>query len=142
MKLEIEILNNGVVKPKYATEGSAAFDLVASEDMKFFADERQLVKTGLYAKIPEGYELQVRSRSGMAFHHGVVVLNSPGTIDSDYRGEIGVLLMNFTDRPYEVKKGDRIAQAVLAPVVQATFKMVNAISETERGQGGFGSTGR
>ena len=103
---------------------------------------RALVKTGLVAEIPSGYEIQVRPRSGLAFKHGVTVLNSPGTVDSGYRGEIGVILVNFGDEPFPVSVGDRIAQLVVSPVTQAEISETSDVSSSERGEGGFGSTGK
>ena len=100
-----------------------------------------MVSTGLFPEIPENFEIQVRSRSGLAAKNGVFVLNSPGTVDSDYRGEIKVILANMSDKVFEIRKGDRIAQLVVAPVQQAEFSIVSEISETERSKGGFGSTG-
>jgi len=101
-----------------------------------------LVPTGLRLEIPEGYEMQIRPRSGLSFKHGITLVNAPGTIDSDYRGPLGVLLVNLGTEPYIVRHGDRIAQAVVAPVVQAEFNLTEELSETGRGAGGFGSTGR
>jgi len=101
----------------------------------------KLVKTGIAVEIPRGYEAQIRSRSGLALKHGIMVLNSPGTIDSDYRGEIGVILANLGLNAVQIKKGDRIAQMVFAPIVTALFTVVDALSETDRSEGGFGSTG-
>ena len=134
--------------PTYETEGSAGADLRAnfSEDARgglvLQAGERVLVPTGLRLEIPHGYEVQVRPRSGLALKHGITLPNSPGTIDSDYRGPLGVILMNAGAAPFAVYHGDRIAQMVVAPVVQARFELVDAMSETVRGAGGFGSTGR
>ena len=103
--------------------------------------ERVLLPTGFAMAIPHGFEAQIRPRSGLAFHHGVTLLNTPGTIDSDYRGEVKVLLINLGAEPFVVRPGDRIAQLVVAPVTQATFELVTALDETERGAGGYGSTG-
>ncbi len=129
--------------PQYATDGAAGADLCAHlvETLVIPAGARACIPTGLFLEIPEGYELQIRSRSGLALKHGVVVLNSPGTIDSDYRGEIGIILMNHGEHPFEVQPGMRIAQAVLAPMIKARYLRVNALSASSRGAGGFGHTG-
>lgn len=146
------IQENKVEYPKYETEGSAGFDLRAisfefngdcyCDDIILLPGRRTLIKTGLFVEIPKGYELQIRPRSGLALKHGIAVLNSPGTIDGDYRGEIGVILINHGYEPFEIKIGDRIAQAVLVPITQAAFKVVDKLGQTERGEGGFGSTGK
>ncbi len=142
MKLKIKKLNPEAIIPAYQTELSAGFDLHSIEDYIIKPMERKLIKTGLAFEIEPGYEVQIRPRSGLAFKHGITVLNSPGTIDADYRGEIMVLLINLGSEEFEIKKGERIAQAVIAPVVQAEFEEVNELSETKRGKGGFGSTGK
>lgn len=132
---------DGIELPVYATQGSAGVDLKSSEEnFLLFPQERRLVHTGLFIEIPEGYEGQVRPRSGLAIKHGITVLNSPGTVDSDYRGEVCVILYNSSSDPYQVKKGDKIAQMVFAKVEQMEFVMVSDLSETERGEGGFGHT--
>lgn len=134
----------GAAVPVYASQGASGADLAAAEDMVIPAGEVRMVPTGLSVQIPVGFEIQVRSRSGLAAKEQVFVLNSPGTVDSDYRGEVKVILANFGTKPYEVKKGARIAQAVLCPVYQAMFEPVETrdeLEETERGTGGFGSTG-
>ncbi len=131
--------------PEYKTEGSSGFDLRSIEELWISSGEVKLIRTGLYFEIPEGYEIQVRSRSGLALKDRIVVLNSPGTIDSDYRGEIGAILYNSSPRSFRVEIGDRIAQAVLCPVVQAEFEEVSSLKDLEdskRGDGGFGSTGK
>lgn len=129
--------------PQYATSGSAGMDLCAACEMIVIPPhEKRIIGTGIRCAIPEGYELQVRSRSGLAMRDGVVVLNSPGTIDSDYRGEICVVLMNHSDKGFVVMRGDRIAQAVLCPVVRCDWKVVTSLGSTSRGEGGFGSTGK
>lgn len=134
--------------PSYETEGSAGADLRANfeEDARagliLQAGERALVPTGLRLEIPVGYEVQIRPRSGLALKHGITLPNSPGTIDSDYRGPLGVILMNAGSVPFTVNHGDRIAQMVVAPVVQAQFELATALGDTVRGEGGFGSTGR
>ncbi len=133
----------GLPLPRVATEGSAGADLRAAVEAPVTIEPgaRQLVPTGLTIALPVGYEAQVRPRSGLALRHGVTVLNSPGTIDSDYRGEIGVILVNHGDVPFVVSRGDRMAQMVVAPVVQATWQEVDQLDESARGDGGFGSTG-
>lgn len=140
-QINFQKINPDARIPQYATEGSAGFDFCSVLDYSLKPMERKLFPTGLKLEIPRGYELQIRPRSGLALKFGITVLNSPGTIDSDYRGEIGILLVNFGDKPYDVKKGERIAQGVLAPYTQATFREVSSLEETSRGTGGFGSTG-
>jgi len=142
MKLKIKKLNKEAIIPAYQTELAAGFDLHSIEEYVLKKGERKLIKTGLAFEIEDGYEVQIRPRSGLAFKHGITVLNSPGTIDADYRGEIMVLLINLGDEDFEIKKGERIAQAVVAPVVQAKFEEVEELSSTKRGAGGFGSTGK
>ena len=132
----------GLPLPAYQTAGAAGLDLVAATGLTLPPGGRASVPTGLSLAIPEGYEGQVRPRSGLAMKHGVTVLNAPGTIDSDYRGELCVLLINHGDTPFVVERGARIAQLVLAPVVQARLLRVEALDDTARGAGGFGSTGR
>lgn len=133
----------GAFFPLYKTSGAAGADVCAciSEKIVLKKGERILVPTGLFFEIPEGFEIQVRPRSGLAFKNGITVLNTPGTIDSDYRGELNVLLANFGDDDFEIKNGDRIAQIIVAPVTLGDFVQVESLSETERGSGGFGSTG-
>jgi dUTP pyrophosphatase len=127
--------------PAYATAGAAGMDVVAAEDMTLAPGARHAVATGFAMAIPEGYEVQVRPRSGLALKHGVTCLNTPGTIDSDYRGEVKVILANLGDAPFAIARGDRIAQLVPAPVQRATLAEVETLEETARGAGGFGSTG-
>lgn len=131
--------------PRYETVGAAGADICANlpdrATMVVDAGARALVPTGLAMAIPQGYEVQVRPRSGLALKHGIALVNSPGTIDSDYRGEVGVIVLNTSDTPFEVTHGMRIAQLVLAPVVQAGFAEVDSLDDTARGAGGFGSTG-
>lgn len=129
--------------PDYATEQSAGLDLLAAveKELVLAAGGRALVPTGIALALPRGYEAQVRPRSGLALRHGVTVLNSPGTVDADYRGEIGVILANLGDRPFTVERGMRIAQLVLAPVARLAWNEVAALPESVRGDGGFGSTG-
>lgn len=128
--------------PTYATEGAAGLDLRADVPVRLLPGERALVPTGLALAIPPGFEGQVRPRSGLALRDGVTCLNSPGTIDSDYRGEVGVILANLGQKPVELKRGDRIAQLVVAPVARAELAEVPELPPTSRGAGGFGHTGR
>ncbi|MBN8891301.1 MAG: deoxyuridine 5'-triphosphate nucleotidohydrolase [Rhodospirillales bacterium 70-18] len=133
----------GLPLPAYATEGSAGLDLLAAvqEPVTLPPGGRALVPTGLAIALPPGYELQVRPRSGLALKHGIVLPNSPGTVDSDYRGELQVIVLNAGDAPFTVERGMRIAQAVLAPVVRLAWREADSLDETARGAGGFGSTG-
>ena len=137
------VLKEGALLPEYQTSGSAGADLHAylAEPVTLKPMERKLIPTGLFVELPAGYELQVRPRSGLALKHGVTVLNTPGTVDSDYRGELCVLLINFGSEPFTVQNGDRIAQAVVAQAVQVSFVQTDALSETGRGVNGYGSTG-
>lgn len=132
----------GLTLPAYQTEHSAGMDLVAAEDADIAPGARAGVGTGLCFAIPDGHEVQVRPRSGLAIKHGVTLVNTPGTIDADYRGEVRILLINHGSEPFEVKRGDRIAQMVVAPVTRAVWDEVDELSETDRGEGGFGSTGK
>jgi dUTP pyrophosphatase len=131
----------GLPLPTYATEGAAGMDVVAAEDLTLAPGARHAVATGFAMAIPHGFEVQVRPRSGLALKHGITCLNTPGTIDSDYRGEVKVILANLGSDPFPIKRGDRIAQLVAAPVQRATFAEVDSLDETVRGGGGFGSTG-
>ena len=131
----------GLPLPSYATDGAAGMDVVAAEDLILAPGKRHAVATGFAMAIPSGYEVQVRPRSGLALKHGVTCLNTPGTIDSDYRGEVKVILANLGDTPFPIVRGDRIAQLVPAPVQRASFNEVTDLDETARGAGGFGSTG-
>jgi dUTP pyrophosphatase len=135
---------DAALRPEYATAGAAGMDLRAdvAETLVLKPGKRALIQTGLSVEIPEGFEGQIRPRSGLAFKHGISVTNSPATIDSDYRGPVGVILHNLGDEDFEVKAGDRIAQFVFAPVMTATMDFRDALSQSERGAGGFGSTGR
>ncbi len=133
---------NGLPLPSYATPGAAGMDVVAAEDLDLAPGQRHAVATGFRVAIPEGYEIQVRPRSGLAFKHGITVPNTPGTIDSDYRGELKVLLINHGDTSFPIRRGERIAQIVPAAVTLATFEEVDELCETQRGAGGFGSTGQ
>ena len=132
----------GLPLPSYATAGAAGMDVVAAEDHVLAPGARHAVATGFALAIPAGYEVQVRPRSGLALKHGITCLNTPGTIDSDYRGEVKVILANLGSEPFAVVRGERIAQLVPAPVQLAAFDEVNSLDETMRGTGGFGSTGR
>ena len=141
----IRIVNKGKHPlPSYGTPHSAGMDLRANLDtpVTLAPGEHALIKTGLFLELPEGTEAQVRPRSGLAFKHGVTVLNAPGTIDADYRGEVGVLLINHGQQPFEVKDGERIAQLVIARYERVTFAEVADLAPSERGEGGFGHTGR
>ena len=133
----------GLPLPAYATAGAAGMDLLAALDAPVMLPPggRALVPTGLAVAVPPGHELQVRPRSGLALRHGIMVANSPGTVDEDYRGELLVILLNAGDAPFTVERGMRVAQAVLAPVLRACWREVEALDDTSRGSGGFGSTG-
>ena len=142
--IQIKVINKGHQElPVYATSQSAGMDLRANIDAPVVLQpmERRLVSTGLYIALPVGFEAQVRPRSGLALKHGLTVLNSPGTIDADYRGEIMVLLINFSNEPFTINDGERIAQMVIARHEQAEFVEVETLDETERGEGGYGHTG-
>lgn len=132
----------GLPLPAYATAGAAGMDVVAAEDLVIAPGARHAVATGFAIAIPAGYEVQVRPRSGLALKHGITCLNTPGTIDEDYRGEVKVILANLGSEPFAVVRGERIAQLVPAPVQRAVFDAVATLDETARGGGGFGSTGR
>ncbi|MGN6279434.1 MAG: dUTP diphosphatase [Sphingomonas sp.] len=132
----------GLPLPAYATHGAAGMDVVAAEEITLAPGGRHAVATGFAMAIPEGYEVQVRPRSGLALKHGVTCLNTPGTIDSDYRGEVKVILANLGQEPFPIRRGDRIAQLVPAPVLRAELIETDSLDETARGAGGFGSTGR
>lgn len=143
--MKVNVINKSKHElPAYQTEGSAGMDLRANleESVSLQPLERKLIGTGLFIELPVGYEAQIRPRSGLAFKHGLTVLNSPGTIDADYRGEIKVLLVNLSQESFEVKDGERIAQMVIARHEQITWQNVENLSDTERGAGGYGSTGK
>ncbi len=144
-KVEVQVkrLNNGagLPMPAYASAGAAGMDICAAEGLTLRSGRRTAVATGFAFAIPHGYEVQVRPRSGLALKHGITCLNTPGTIDSDYRGEVKVILANLGDEDFVIQRGDRIAQLVVAPVVQAEMLQVDALDDTVRGTGGFGSTG-
>ena len=139
----IKRLSKDVALPKYETEGSSGLDLAAHTDkqIKILPGKSEIIPTGLAIEIPKNFEIQIRPRSGLAAKSQISVLNTPGTIDADYRGELKVILINLSDKVFVVEKGLRIAQMVLCPVVKATFKEVTKLENTERGSGGFGSTG-
>jgi dUTP pyrophosphatase len=132
----------GLPMPAYASAGAAGMDVVAAEDFTLEPGERMAVPSGFAIAIPEGYEVQVRPRSGLALKHGVTCLNTPGTIDSDYRGEVKIILANLGSEPFSALRGERVAQLVPAPVQRAALTEVDTLDDTERGSGGFGSTGR
>jgi dUTP pyrophosphatase len=132
----------GLPLPRYASEDAVGLDVTAAEELVLQPGERNAVATGFAIEIPRGYEVQVRPRSGLAAKNGITCLNTPGTIDSDYRGEVKVILVNLGQEPFEVRRGERIAQLVPAPVLRANFVEAGELGETERGSGGFGSTGR
>lgn len=143
-KINIKVVaSEGAKLPVYKTNGAAGADICAlvKSPVVIESGKSAMIPTGLFFEIPEGYEVQIRPRSGLAAKNGVTVLNTPGTIDSDYRGEINVILINLGDKPFTVNNGDRIAQMLVAPVIQAEFSVVTSLDETERGAGGFGSTG-
>lgn len=131
----------GLTLPAYATDGAAGMDVVSAEDVTLDPGQRHPVATGLAMAIPHGYEIQVRPRSGLALKHGITVPNTPGTIDSDYRGELKVIMINHGNEPFVIARGDRVAQLVVAPVTQGQWLEVEELDATERGAGGFGSTG-
>jgi len=142
--VKIKVVNTGHQPlPAYATPQSAGLDLRANIEAPITLHplERRLVPTGLHIALPDGYEAQVRPRSGLALKHGITVLNTPGTVDADYRGEIMVLLVNFSNEDFVVKDGERIAQMVIAQYAKASFESVEVLDETERGEGGYGHTG-
>lgn len=143
--VKVKIVNKGRQQlPAYATSQSAGMDLRADIESPIELQplERHLIPTGLYMALPEGYEAQVRPRSGLALKHGITVLNTPGTIDADYRGEIGVVLVNLSNTPFTIEPGERIAQMVIAKYEQASLEEVEVLDETERGAGGYGHSGR
>ena len=160
MKPQFKILNTSSnPNPQYATKQSAAMDIQAyivgnnftghaaeydevSKCIRIFSGGRALIHTGLFLELPQGYEAQIRPRSGLAIKKGITVLNSPGTIDADYRGEVGVILINLSDEPFEVYSGDRIAQILIQKLNQIEWTPTSVLSETERGEGGFGHTGK
>ena len=142
-KIQIKKISNEVLTPKYETLGSSGMDLAAhiEHNITINSGDKALVPTGFSLSIPQGYEVQIRPRSGLAAKKGITVLNTPGTIDSDYRGEVKVILINLSKKSFIVEKGLRIAQMVLCPVIKAKLKEVESLEDTQRGSGGFGSTG-
>ena len=141
MKIKIQKINNDAVIPHYVHRGDAGMDLYSVEEVILAAGERKLIGTGLKFEIPMGFELQVRPKSGLAANFGVTVLNTPGTVDSGYRGEVKVILYNSSKNDYQVKRGEKIAQAVIAKYEEAEIEEATELGETSRGDGGFGSTG-
>lgn len=144
-KVEVRVkrLNNGagLPLPDYASAGAAGMDICAAESLTLKVSKRHAVATGFAFAIPHGYEVQVRPRSGLALKHGITCLNTPGTVDSDYRGEVKVILANLGEEEFMIQRGDRIAQLVVAPVTHAAMREVEELDDTARGTGGFGSTG-
>ncbi|WP_027327512.1 dUTP diphosphatase [Helicobacter pametensis] len=141
MKVRIKKLHQDAVVPEYQSIGASGFDLCSLEELVLKSGQWSLIKTGLAFEIPIGFELQVRPRSGLALKYGITVLNSPGTIDSDYRGEVGVVLINHSQKEFKIFAGDRIAQGVIAQISQVEFETVGELSQTCRGDRGFGSSG-
>lgn len=145
MEVKVRVkLSEGAVMPVYQTEGASGADIRAliAEPLEIAPGARCAVPTGVYVEVPGGYEVQIRPRSGLAVREGVTVLNTPGTIDSDYRGEIVVIMINLSDKPFRIASGDRIAQMVVCPVVHGVLEEVEELSETARGEGRFGHTGK
>ena len=141
-KIIVKVVNKSTNSlPEYQTPQSAGIDLQSDQNITITPGARTLVKTGLHIELPKGYQAQIVPRSGLALKHGISIVNSPGTIDSDYRGEIGIILINHGTEPFNVKSGDRIAQMVISKVEQLEWESVEELSNTERGEGGFGSTG-
>lgn len=141
LTLKIQKLHSDAIIPAYQSEGASGFDLHALESARIGAHERGVVRTGLAVEVEHGYELQVRPRSGLALKHGISVLNTPGTIDSDYRGEVMVILINHSSEDFIIQKGDRIAQGVIQKIYQVRFEEVGELSSAKRGKKGFGSSG-
>lgn len=143
-KVEILIRSESGILPSYETAGAAGMDISAflEEPVVLQPGKRALIPTGLYLQIPEGYEVQIRARSGLALRHGIALVNGVGTVDSDYRGEIGVLLINLGEEPFTIQNGDRIAQMVVSRFVSVKWRQAARLQETERGRGGFGHTGK
>ena len=142
VKLLIKKLQKNIILPEYKTDGSSGMDLMANvaQTVKILPGEKKIISTGIMVAIPEQYEIQIRPRSGLAAKNGISVLNTPGTIDSDYRGEIKVILINLGKDIFEINKNDRIAQMIVCPIIKAELKEVESLPETIRGGGGFGST--
>ena len=142
IELKVKKIHPDAIIPSYAHPGDSGMDVYSIENYSLSPGSRILVQTGLKVEFSEGYEIQVRPKSGLALKSGITVLNTPGTVDSGYRGEIGVILINHSRETYSVKKGDKVAQIVLAPVVKMIIKEIENLSDTSRGEGGFGSTGK
>ena len=144
VKLLIKKLHKNIILPEYKTDGSSGMDLMANVDqtVKILPGEKKIISTGIMVAIPEQYEIQIRPRSGLAAKNGISVLNTPGTIDSDYRGEIKVILINLGKDIFEIKKNDRIAQMIVCPIIKVELMEVESLPETVRGEGGFGSTNK
>ena len=145
IKININILKHGPKEsPKYATRGSSGMDIKAAIKKPYLLkiNERKIIPSGIKVEIPKGYEIQIRPRSGLALKNGITILNSPGTIDSDYRGEIGIIMINHGDEDFLILPNDRIAQMVIAPVIYAEFIKVDKLKDTNRGEKGYGSTGK
>ncbi|MBO6489386.1 MAG: dUTP diphosphatase [Pelagibacteraceae bacterium] len=142
VKLLIKKLQKNIILPEYKTDGSSGMDLMANveQTVKMLPGEKKIISTGIMVAIPEQYEIQIRPRSGLAAKNGISVLNTPGTIDSDYRGEIKIILINLGKDIFEIKKNDRIAQMIVCPIIKVELEEVESLPETVRGKGGFGST--
>ena len=142
VKLLIKKLQKNIILPEYKTDGSSGMDLMANveQTVKILPGEKKIISTGIIVAIPEQYEIQIRPRSGLAAKNGISVLNTPGTIDSDYRGEIKIILINLGKNIFEIKKNDRIAQMIVCPIIKVELEEVESLPETVRGKGGFGST--
>ena len=144
VKLLIKKLHKDIILPEYKTDGSSGMDLMANveQTVKILPGEKKIISTGIMVAIPEQYEIQIRPRSGLAAKNGISVLNTPGTIDSDYRGEIKVILINLGKDIFQINKNDRIAQMIVCPIIKVELKEVESLPETARGEGGFGSTNK
>lgn len=142
MIVNFKLKDTSVKVPYKASVGSTGYDICSNEETIIKVGQIKLIKTGLYCSFPKGFDMQIRSRSGISLKHGVSVLNSPGTVDSDYRDEIGVILINHGDKEYEIKKGDRIAQIVFVKCIEPDIKVITNISDNSNRNGGFGSTGK
>ena len=144
VKLLIKKLHKNIILPEYKTDGSSGMDLMANveQTVRILPGEKKIISTGIMVAIPEQYEIQIRPRSGLAAKNGISVLNTPGTIDSDYRGEIKVILINLGKDIFQINKNDRIAQMVVCPIIKVELKEVESLPETARGEGGFGSTNK
>ena len=144
VKLLIKKLHKNIILPEYKTDGSSGMDLMANveQTVKILPGEKKIISTGIIVAIPEQYEIQIRPRSGLAAKNGISILNTPGTIDSDYRGEIKIILINLGKYTFEINKNDRIAQMIVCPIIKVELKEVESLPETVRGEGGFGSTNK